>query len=80
METQTKPRPLQAQSEAEKASIYVQDDVLEELWFNARWRTDRMAVGILVGKVSITHVQWMVLSTRKWRVLSLAHTSLRSRI
>ena len=50
MKTQTKPRPIKGPSESGNPSIYVQDDVLEELWFNARWRTDRMAVGILVGK------------------------------
>ena len=50
METHTKQRPDSQQNESETPAVYVQDDVLEELWFNARWRTDRMAVGILVGK------------------------------
>ena len=40
-----KPRPAGLENGTESPAVYIQQDVLEELWFNARWRTDRLSVG-----------------------------------
>ena len=49
MEKHMKPRPAGLENGTESPAVYIQQDVLDELWFNARWRTDRLSVGILVG-------------------------------
>ncbi|MEZ4475652.1 MAG: hypothetical protein R3F60_33610 [bacterium] len=45
-----KPRPAAREAAEPAPSIYVFADVLEELRFNAGWRDDRLAGGLLAGR------------------------------
>ncbi|MCB9548327.1 MAG: hypothetical protein H6706_21155 [Myxococcales bacterium] len=45
-----KPRPSTREAAEPAPAIYVFPDVLEELRFNAGWRDDRMAGGLLAGR------------------------------
>jgi len=45
-----KPRPVVSETDGPAAALYVYQDVLEEIRFNGKWREDRLAAGILVGR------------------------------
>jgi len=49
MSTQQKARPTAKLTGAGTPTLYVHDDVLDEIMYNARYRNDRLAVGVLIG-------------------------------
>ena len=49
MSTNQKVRPHSELSGSGVPRMYVHDDVLEEIMYNARYRADRLAVGVLIG-------------------------------